>query len=906
MDYDVLVIGGGIAGMESAISLGDMGYRVLLVEKEPSIGGKMILLSKVFPTLDCASCISAPKMAGASHHPNIDLSIYTEVKEITRNGDGTFKAKIARKPAFVDHVKCTGCQDCEKVCSVTIPDRFNFDLVSKRAAYIAFPQAVPKKAVLERDGTSPCTFSCPSNIKAHGYIALVRRGEYEKAFRLVLEDSPLVGSLGRACYAPCEKECTRAEPGGAPHIKLIKRFIADYYYERHPEPEYGPPEEKTGRRIAVMGSGPSGLTAAYFLARKGHEVVIFEPRRRAGGMLRVSLPTYRLPKDVVDRDIKNVTALGVDIRTGTRVNSINKLFEDGFDAVFVSIGAPIPKWLRVEGEDQDSVVSGIDFLEAVNKGDRPDLAGRRTIVIGGGNVAIDVARTAVRLGAGEVHLMCLEKRHEMPASKEEIHEALQEGVVIHNSLGPVRIVERNGRVAGVGTVRCISVFDEEGNFSPTFKKGTGKVLAGEFVFVAIGQESATAMLEAEGFELNRDKTVKADPETLRTNREGVFAGGEVVSGPSMIVEAGAQGKRAAFYIDRYLGGEAIDGVPFEQRLPVVDKERVIARQRKYRILEVEKGELAACDRTDCFDEVQLPLSERQAVESAANCLDCGICSECRECEIVCPADAIDFDQRPVEKEYEVGSVVVSTGFRLFPAELQERYGYGKYKNVITAMQMDRLVAPTRPYDHILRPRDGKVPDNIAYVFCTGSRDHTVNNPICSRVCCMYSIKQAQLILGTLPVADVTMYYIDIRAFGKGHDEFYEQTKAMGVRFVKGKVARINEKDDGNLILRYEDIDNGGRIVEAEHDLVVLSVGFVPNTDFLHLFDGERLEPDDLLFVRQPEEETSPAKTSIDGVFVAGSASGPMDIPDTILHSGAAAAQTAAYLERKKHARERKN
>ena len=903
MDYDVLVIGGGIAGMESAISLGDMGYRVLLVEKEPSIGGKMILLSKVFPTLDCASCISTPKMAGASNHPNIDLNIYTEVKKITRNGNGTFKAKIVKKPAFVDHVKCTGCQDCEKVCSVTIPDRFNFDLVSKRAAYIAFPQAVPKKAVLEREGTSPCTFSCPSNIKAHGYIALVRRGEYEKAFRLVLEDSPLVGSLGRACYAPCEKECTRAEPGGAPHIKLIKRFIADYYYERHPEPEYGPPEEKTGKRVAIMGSGPSGLTAAYFLARKGHEAVIFEPRRRAGGMLRASLPTYRLPKDVVDRDIRNVTALGVDIRTGTRVNSINRLFEDGFDAVFVSIGAPIPKWLRVEGEDQDSVVSGIDFLEAVNRGDRPDLAGKRTVVIGGGNVAIDVARTAVRLGAGEVHLMCLEKRHEMPASEEEIDEALQEGVVIHNALGPVRIVEKHGHVAGVETIHCTNVFDDEGNFSPTFKNGTGKVLPGEFVFVAIGQESATAMLEAEGFELNRNKTVKADPETLETNREGVFAGGEVVSGPSMIVEAGAQGKRAAFFIDRYLRGEAIDGVPFEQRLPVVDRKRVIARQRKYRTLEVEKGELAACDRTDCFDEVQLPLSEQQAVESAANCLDCGICSECRECEIVCPADAIDFDQRPVEKEYEVRSVVVSTGFRLFPAELQERYGYGKYKNVITAMQMDRLVAPTRPYNHILRPRDGKVPDNIAYVFCTGSRDHTMNNPICSRVCCMYSIKQAQLILGALPVADVTMYYIDIRAFGKGHDEFYEQTKAMGVRFVKGKVARIDEKDDGNLILRYEDIDNGGRIVETEHDLVVLSVGFVPNTDFLHLFDGERLEPDDLLFVREPEEETSPSKTSIDGVFVAGSASGPMDIPDTILHSGAAAAQTAAYLERRKRARE---
>jgi heterodisulfide reductase subunit A len=196
----------------------------------------------------------------------------------------------------------------------------------------------------------------------------------------------------------------------------------------------------------------------------------------------------------------------------------------------------------------------------------------------------------------------------------------------------------------------------------------------------------------------------------------------------------------------------------------------------------------------------------------------------------------------------------------------------------------------------MRPGDGKKPVNIAYVFCAGSRDRTVGNPICSRVCCMYSIKQAQLLLGALPIADITMYYIDIRAFGKGYDEFYEQTKAMGVRFVKGKVAKITEKDGGELVLRYEDIDAGGAIREAEHDLVVLSVGFTPNPDFMRLFDGASLEADDMLFVREPEEHVSPAKTSIEGVFAAGAATGPMDIPDTILHSGAAAAQAASYIE----------
>jgi len=213
LDYDALVIGGGIAGMESGILLGDMGYNVLMVEKEPSIGGKMILLSKVFPTLDCASCISTPKMAGTANHTKIDLNINTEVDRIEKLENGKFRVTVRKKPTFVDLDKCTGCQDCEKVCTVTVPDQYNFELVSRKAAHIVYPQAVPKKAVIERKGTSPCTFACPADIKANGYISLAKQGEYEKAFDLILEDAPLVASLGRACYAPCQDECTRKEIG---------------------------------------------------------------------------------------------------------------------------------------------------------------------------------------------------------------------------------------------------------------------------------------------------------------------------------------------------------------------------------------------------------------------------------------------------------------------------------------------------------------------------------------------------------------------------------------------------------------------------------------------------------------------------------------------------------------------
>jgi heterodisulfide reductase subunit A len=257
---------------------------------------------------------------------------------------------------------------------------------------------------------------------------------------------------------------------------------------------------------------------------------------------------------------------------------------------------------------------------------------------------------------------------------------------------------------------------------------------------------------------------------------------------------------------------------------------------------------------------------------------------------------IDLNARDEHLEAEVGAVVVSTGFKLFPADLKPQYGFGTYKNVITGMQMDRLLAPTRPFNTILRPGDGKVPERIAYVLCTGSRDETVGNPLCSRFCCMYSIKQNQLLMGALPLADVTVHYMDIRAPGKRYDEFYEGAKSMGATYIKGRVADIKEQPNGDLVLRYEDIENGGALVDAEYDLVVLAVGVLPNRDAEQLFEVDELALDEWNYVAEPEEDLNPGATSIPGVFVAGAASGAKDIADSILHAGAAVAQVAAHLE----------
>lgn len=336
-----------------------------------------------------------------------------------------------------------------------------------------------------------------------------------------------------------------------------------------------------------------------------------------------------------------------------------------------------------------------------------------------------------------------------------------------------------------------------------------------------------------------------------------------------------------------------------------DNEFSVAVTRKPRYVHIE--DCTACQLCEkacpvsVKDEYQFGLIGRKAAfipfsicSPKAAAIDIENCTLCGACERACPTSCIDFTMETESLEIHVKTIIIATGFNLFDPLNMPRYGYGKYKNVLTAQQMEREIAPTRPYNTILRPGDGKVPDKIAYVLCVGSRDASVGNPVCSQICCMYSIKQAQLLMGALPMADVTIYYINIRSFGKGFEEFYQQAKGMGVNFVKGKVGKITEKENGNLILRYEDI-NEGKLEEAEHDLVILSTGVLPNKGVDGKFENLKLNTDKYSFIEQSDILANPAQTSIEGVFVAGTATGPMDIPDSILSAGAASSEAISYL-----------
>ncbi len=901
---NVLVIGGGIAGMQAALEIADAGKTAYLVEREPSIGGHMAKFDKTFPTLDCSACILTPKMVSVGQHENIKLYTYSEVEEVS-GYIGNFDVKIKRKPRYVLEDKCTGCSECIKGCPVTMPNDFECGMMERTAIYRSFPQAVPNVFVIHKEGFSPCRNACPAGLNAHGYVKLISAGKFEEAFKLIMEKVVFPASLGRACPAFCERECTRDLAGGHIQIRALKRFVADWYYQNIGEKlPVEPMEKKEDKKVAVVGAGPAGLACAYYLAVQGYPVTVFEALEKPGGMLRYAIPEYRLPNSLVDKEIEFIKQAGVEIVCNVPVGqggkSIEGIFKEGYQALFLAIGAHKDRTMGIPGEDLEGVHTSIKFLKRVNSGESVKL-GNRVFVVGGGNSAIDAARVALRLRSEDVTILYRRSRVEMPAFPEEIEAAEAEGVKIQILTNPVAFHGEKGRLKEVECVKMeLGEPDESGRRRPIPIEGSNFKMTADDVILAIGQMPESQVLEQEGLEINRDGTLWVDPETLATNREGVFAGGDATKGPSTIVEAIGLGRRASEYIRRYVEGEELKARPYEEHwLETVDKEEVLKKRSFTVTLPTKLSERLPQERIKDFGEIEAPMSEDEAVNEGKRCLDCAGCCECRQCELLCEAQAIDHYMKEETIEVKVGSIVVATGFKTFDPTSLVQYGYKRFPEVYTSIEFERLNNAAGPTEGEIKMKDGRVPEKVAIIHCVGSRDENTNR-YCSRVCCMYSMKFAHLVREKTG-AEVYEFYIDIRSPGKMYEEFYNRLQEEGTHFIRGKVAEITDvalspEENGRLVVVAEDT-LAGKVRRVPVDMVILSVGLQAAhgaEEIAHLV-GISQDQDGWFIELHPK--LAPVSTASDGVFIAGCCQGPKDIPDTVSQAAGAAAEALSLIMR---------
>ena len=545
--------------------------------------------------------------------------------------------------------------------------------------------------------------------------------------------------------------------------------------------------------------------------------------------------------------------------------------------------------MGVPGEDNPRVIPGVVFLRRANLGEKVDV-GQRVAVIGGGNVAIDAARAALRLGARDVTIIYRRTRAEMPAYAEDVEEAEEEGIQFQFLAAPTEVVSKEG---GGAKLRCIRMElgepDASGRRRPVPIQGSDFFVEVDTILPAIGQTTDLSFLKGSEIETTSRGTIKVDPVTLQTSRKGIFSGGDAVTGPSIAVEAVAAGKEAAISIDRYLRGQDLTEGRTKPTIKKIQFKEIYLGQPKAPREKVDMISLE--ERPRAFSEVRKGLTEEQAKREALRCLSCAGCSDCGECEKVCRPKAVAYGMKEEVVELHVGSIIVSTGFDPFDPKLKPEFGYGTYPNVLHGLELERLCSASGPTkgDILI---GGKKPKDVVFIHCVGSRDKTVGNEYCSRVCCMYTAKQAHLIRDKIPGARITVLYMDVRAFGKGFEEFYERVQKEEIIYRRANPSEVYRKN-GNLVVRGEDTLLGEPF-ELEADLVVLASGLVPRKEDDRLKGFLGLEKSsDRFYAEAPGLD--PIKTGVEGVFLAGCCQGPKDIPDTVAQASGAAAMACTIL-----------
>ncbi len=724
----VLLVGSGYGALKVAEDMAQAGVPVIWVTRAQHFlelpGG----VEQVPQWPDDLNFQFRPLYLRVTRHPLVTPLTRARVESLESTPAG-YRVRVEQDPIYIDYDLCTGCNRCTEVCPLQQQDRLP---LSRTPAYC------PSRALeLDKRKTSPCRLECPLGLNVQAYMALTAAGRFEEALAVIREDNPLPGICGRVCHHPCEVSCRRGELDQALAIRDIKRFLSDYAadHETAPSGAHLPvsmAKPSRRERVAVVGSGPAGLTAAHYLARSGFSVTLFEALSSAGGMLRWGIPAYRLPRQILDREIREILAAGIDLKCNTCIGRevLLEELEKEFDAIFLAVGAQRSIPLGIPGENAEGSFGAVEWLKDHHRRQGMKI-GKKVAVIGGGNSAIDSARIALRLGS-EVTLFYRRERQDMPAQETEIAEAEAEGVRIEYRVGPVRILTQDGKVSGLELVR-MEMGDPDGSGRRTPKPVPGSEIRVEVetVISAAGQTPDLDLLTKDtGVEVTLNALRVGHD--LRTRNSKIWAGGDVVAGPSTVLASMAQGRIAAGRIIESLTGEpsplvelpipahgAGDYRTISEDLPQQPRHEMAQRQIKVR-------------RRD-FEEVNLGLTTDQAIAEAKRCLQCSACCECRSCESVCSeVGAIDHFRKSRRLDFISPGVIVADAQEMPPGdyrELRNVFHVGELKPDLIDMmiagsaaagQAIALAAPLRSKPVPEPKRKPHLPDRtrLGVFFCT--------------------------------------------------------------------------------------------------------------------------------------------------------------------------------------------
>lgn len=667
MSSAVLVVGGSAAGLQAARDLAAAGQNVHLVVSTPFLS----------PPHDSALPAHFDKLAllEVSKHPQISIWMNTSVEKFAAKGE-QYRIRLRQKPRYVDLDKCTACGDCLAVCPVSVP-------ATTHQAIFMPEGSQPQCAAIEKQGKAPCTNACPGGIPVQGYIALAARARFQEAIDLIRAAIPFPGICGRICTHPCEVNCRRAEIDAPVSIRLLKRFVSDWEVQNGPQTEaLGMAQPQTGierKRVAIVGAGPGGMTAAGQLTRSGHRVTVFDKLPVIGGMMGVGIPAYRLPREIITREYQHLQDLGVEIRLNTAIGpngvyTLEDLLRKGYESICLAIGAHQSMPLGIAGEDLPGVVQGIDVLRKISLSQQLDESqykidlqqilrhGTKTriAILGGGNTAIDVARSLRRLGIAKVQIVYRRTRAEMPALAEEIEYALEENIPITFLAAPIRV--QGNSQTGVTGMTCIRMQlaepDAGGRRRPVPIEQSEFQLDLDVIVVAIGQRPDLAIVSQDRqIQSASDQCIVVNDNNLMTGRPGVFAVGDAVTRDRRaVIEAIAMGKRVAVQIDAYLKGTRLpEGSAKDEQQPIVLKDltaedRICKPRTPVPVAALDK-------RINDFAEVEQGYTQLQATTEAGRCLQCGPCSECGACGLACRPQAIQLNESERHTELTVAAVI---------------------------------------------------------------------------------------------------------------------------------------------------------------------------------------------------------------------------------------------------------